>query len=1047
MKNVTYISASAGSGKTYKLTHKLADLIRDGKVKPDQVIMTTFTVKAANEMKEEAKKVLYEQNLFDEANQLDQAMIGTIHSVANALIKKYWFFLGLSPDMGVMAEEDTQFYISQSLSELPNHDELKQLHGFCERMGMQYSFFSGKTGLNYDFWKEDIEKVIAYTTNYEIDNYDRSIQESLNYIRQFVRPEVIINYTTDELKSVLDEHQKFLEGQRVSAANQERINELQRLRRSMSHPNVSWYKRLLDLLNKLTKCGPLADNMRKKLANLWHSQLVYEEQETYIRLLFHLAERWKNRFRTFKKERNLLDYNDMEKYLRDLLNNKELASEISMDYRYLFVDEYQDCSPIQVKIFDRLSELMEHSYWVGDYKQAIYRFRGSDITLTKAIVDRISTRINGCNTEPLETSYRSLPDIVEVCNETFKRTFDGVLEKKAIELNQHRKNDEHINSLRYWDLRDTEDSGLVNHIAYLVQQGVKPNDIAVLGRTNDKLNDIAQALNDNHGVPANRENVPLFEMKATPLVMALLALVASDKDSLSKATIATLTENGYDTKKLIEDKLMLDADEQRKETEYLNEVPLVKRLLELRPMLRQQSVASLIETMVIELDLYNVVKKIGLVVESTSCLNTVIQAGYAYEEHCLQMNIPATISGFMDYLMVTNPVGSGNEEGVQLHTYHGSKGLQWKYVILTQLFEKKNDPEKCVRQNIFGIHFYYAAQPSASNPYPEVFIRVMPFIYGVGNTKVPGDIQEQIVKTPLFGIVSNESLSEDNRLLYVGMTRPQDVLIMVLQKPKKGNHALQWLQDVGLDCVKPDDPKDILGVGCDFKNDTLTEEQFDGVKSYRYASEDEKMKSHRIPYQKSINGPEQKHISPSSIHEKGDLKESYNIGDRIPLGPLAGKTMADVGNCIHQLFCAIEQHIDKEPYYANLIESYGLTASLTNYGAIKQAWEQLVAWLTEKYGPATKIYHERPFTLMKEGQVFTGSIDFVWQTDDGDVLIDFKTCPMGESHILNSDSDHYAGWYAGQLDAYTNALEEAGERVLDRYIYYPVSGLLVGIAK
>ena len=138
MKNVTYINASAGSGKTYTLTHKLAELIKNGKVKPDQVIMTTFTVKAANEMKEEAKKVLYENGLFDAATQLDQAMIGTIHSVANSLIKKYWFFLGLSPDMGVLAEEDTQFYISQSLSDLPTHDELKQLHDFCENVGIQY---------------------------------------------------------------------------------------------------------------------------------------------------------------------------------------------------------------------------------------------------------------------------------------------------------------------------------------------------------------------------------------------------------------------------------------------------------------------------------------------------------------------------------------------------------------------------------------------------------------------------------------------------------------------------------------------------------------------------------------------------------------------------------------------------------------------------------------------------------------------------------------------------------------------------------------------
>lgn len=94
----------------------------------------------------------------------------------------------------------------------------------------------------------------------------------------------------------------------------------------------------------------------------------------------------------FKREKNLLDFSDMEKYMRDLLQNEEVVSEISKSYRYLFVDEFQDSSPIQVKIFDTLSDMMEHSYWVGDYKQAIYGFRGTDVELIKAVVDRISKK-------------------------------------------------------------------------------------------------------------------------------------------------------------------------------------------------------------------------------------------------------------------------------------------------------------------------------------------------------------------------------------------------------------------------------------------------------------------------------------------------------------------------------------------------------------------------------------------------------------------------------------------------------------------------------
>ena len=306
MKNVTYINASAGSGKTYTLTHTLADLISDKKVKPEQVIMTTFTVKAASEMKEEAKKVLYEKGLFEDASHLDQAMIGTIHSVANALINKYWFFLGLSPDMGVMAEEDTQFYTSQSLSDLPTQEELKLLHAFCEDFDIQYKYGSGKRGIDYDYWKNDILRVITFTTNYELESYERSIQESLDYIRQFVNPNQKSHFTKEELTAILDAQNRYAETQRESKKKQDILAEIRSMRRGTNNPTIGWYKRLAKLLSAWTNCAPEAETMREQLASIWHWPLVYEKQEAYIKLLFTLAARWKDRYSSYKKEKNLL---------------------------------------------------------------------------------------------------------------------------------------------------------------------------------------------------------------------------------------------------------------------------------------------------------------------------------------------------------------------------------------------------------------------------------------------------------------------------------------------------------------------------------------------------------------------------------------------------------------------------------------------------------------------------------------------------------------------------------------------------------------------
>jgi hypothetical protein len=132
----------------------------------------------------------------------------------------------------------------------------------------------------------------------------------------------------------------------------------------------------------------------------------------------------------------------------------------------------------------------------------------------------------------------------------------------------------------------------------------------VLNRANAPLYALAAMLNQKYGIPASREDLPFMDMKATPLILALLALLTSEKDSLAKAQIALLTEDGFGTREVIESKLMFDTDENNRPQNYLNDIPLVNRLLQLRPMLKQQSLAAQIETMIIELDLYNEVKKV-----------------------------------------------------------------------------------------------------------------------------------------------------------------------------------------------------------------------------------------------------------------------------------------------------------------------------------------------------------------------------------------------------------------------------------------------------
>lgn len=1048
MKNVTYINAGAGSGKTYTLIDRLTKLIAKKEVEPEQVILTTFTTKAANEFKEKAKAKLYESGLFEEASRLDEAMIGTVHSVCQRMIGKYWFNIGLAPEMGVMAQEDTDFYMSQSLADLPNEEEIRVLHNFAKMFAIVTAYRKGTApSIDYDFWVKDLETIIGFSTNYEISDFKRSEEESLNFIRQFVDQTCEFSIDPNEIEAVLNEHEAFLSSFKQSKANDDRLKMLRNVRRHLGDLTIKDLQDLEKTIGTPSKYGPLASAYKESFQKVWRSPMVYDMQAEVIHIIFELARRWQVQFSEFKKEKNLLDYNDMEKYMHQLVNNDQIAKEISKSYKYLFVDEFQDSSPIQVKIFDKLSDMMVRSFWVGDYKQAIYGFRGSATALTKSVVDRINDHTDGCDSTSLGTSYRSLPDIVTLNNHLFEQAFKEMLPRKNIVLEPHRKEDNCEHSLRY--MAPSAERNIACHIAKLIKDGAKANEIAVLARKNDTLDKISDDLK-RISIPSSREDVKVTETAAYNVVEPLLSIIENENDSLAKASVANQTDMAYSTGRLIDDRLQFLRDEERTESSYLTDVETIAKALALRPRLRQQSVAAMVESLIIELGLYDRLKSIDDSSFASSCLDTIISAARAYEEHCVQLNMPSTISGFKSYIETIAPTGSGDPDGVQLHTYHSSKGLQWKYVVLTSLDDSQCKQEDIIKKDLYGVHFEYAEEPSRTNPYPEVYIRLARFVYGGNNSKLPDTISSVIAADARLAKAEKARKEEASRLLYVGMTRPKDVLLIDVSSGKKGN-ALQWFKDVGIGNIVSEIPEDasrceIFGDGLPFDNYTITDEELDDMAQ----SEDESRMAPRVIKTPDMRHEEKRpprHLSPSGQKGKSRIGKIRDFSTRIPLNGHDAE-MAAVGDCIHQIFAGMEEKRSAPgPSAGDIIRSYGLEGALTDAEAVSAAWRRLAEYLESEHGEAVRTYHERPFRHEKDGQLTTGSIDLVWQTRKGDILVDFKTCPMGADIVRDEKSEHYAGLYGGQLDAYTSALEAAGETVLARYIYYPVSGLIVEVTR
>ena len=100
-------------------------------------------------------------------------------------------------------------------------------------------------------------------------------------------------------------------------------------------------------------------------------------------------------------------------------------------------------------------------------------------------------------------------------------------------------------------------------------------------------------------------------------------------------------------------------------------------------------------------------------------------------------------------------------------------------------------------------------------------------------------------------------------------------------------------------------------------------------------------------------------------------------------------------------------------------------------GAIRS----LYIYLTEKYGAATKIGHEVPFSFVrKNGQLLRGEIDLLWYTEDGVVLVDYKNI-QGEE----ANPEHYAS----QMEAYREVVESAGHKCKGIILFYATLGQII----
>jgi ATP-dependent exoDNAse (exonuclease V) beta subunit len=813
------ISAGAGSGKTYRLTQEMVALLRDG-VRASGIIATTFTTKAAAELQERVRVKLLEEGLTDAANDLTNALIGTVHGLGVKLLKRFAFEAGVSPEVVIIADEDQQALFNKSLATILTLERIQKMEHYSNRLGLNKREI-------YD-WRREVKMLTdaARANDFSFEVLEESKVKSFKSLEQFLPP---VSDLADEewntrLANLLRETiNELANGEDTTKVTSGGINNLKTALNTLSvKGGLDWYEWVK--LSKL-KVGAKSREAIQGLVQFTKEHDAHPafraDIQQFIYGIFDIAIAALQEYDLYKKQRGLIDYIDMEIHVKRLLDNPVVLEVLQSELDLLMVDEFQDTSPIQLEIFYKLSKIANHSVWVGDPKQSIYGFRGADPQLMQAIIDQTGG-IHPADIQ--EYSWRSREDIVHLTNALFTKAFSALpVEQVALKPmrtkagnpnNAHFKGEpiEMDDAIMHWHFqfdgekrmpgRPWMENCMAQAIKRLLEREklvfpkeegryrpVQPGDIAVLCRSNHECQEVAEALHRT-GLKAAISRVGLLSTAEAKLILACLKVILNKNDSLSIAEILLLASE-RSIEYIIEDRLdFLERWESGQKTErWANSDRVIQQLNDLRKQVQDLSSAEILNLLLEQLDLRRIIIRWGKSNQRMDNIDVIRQLSLQYEEACNRLHTAASLGGFLLWLNELERDGKdfqGSGEGddaINVMTYHKSKGLEWPVVICHSL-------EGRLRDNVWGLSLVAESKEvDLNNILGNRWLRY--WINPYSDQQNGTNLLEKINASPVKKEATEAALREEARLLYVGITRARDYLVFPTRAV-----ATRWLNRI-----------------------------------------------------------------------------------------------------------------------------------------------------------------------------------------------------------------------------------------------------------
>lgn len=1013
---VRLVSASAGSGKTYRLTQILEERIRSGQVRPEALVATTFTIKAAAELQERVRSRLLAAGCHDQALRLGAARIGTVNSVCSRLVSDFALDLGLSPDLRVLDDAAAKRAFRRALSRVMTSEDHVRLAGLSERM------------VAFD-WTAAVDTVVRLARDNGLSSLEESRRRSLEGLSEMLLPAGEAG--DDDLLAALLQFQRRVDVREDTTQNTEaavdRVDRcVHRLQRGRSLAWRDWAS--LARLETGAKSRPLAAPVQAAAAaHDWHPQFR-QDVEAAVTLVFDLAERSLAAYQEFKRSAGVLDFSDQEVLALGLLRDPGARDLLRAELDLVLVDEFQDTSPLQLAIFLELASLAGESVWVGDQKQAIYAFRGTDPALMDAAIASLKP-------DTLGKSYRSRPELVRLTSQVFAQALADQLPEERVALEPAVEEPPGLGPcLEYWRLAEKGSANLPVHErlattvkAFLADptsrvrdprtkevRRARPGDVAVLCFRNATCRVVAREL-ELRGVPAALPRQGLLKTSEGLLVLAGLRLWADPADTLARAELARLTcadPDAWLQAVLVGRREAFDAHD------------LVQRVLARREELRHAGPVTVLEAVLEAVDAPDWCLSWGNCERRLANLEALRGLALDYVEECRAEGrgcTPAGLVGFLGELRRAEEdeqARVAGEDAVTVTTWHGAKGLEWPVTVLYDLDQRP-------RAAALGVTVVSdRAAFDVEDPLGGRWIRYWPTPFHPAQTKAP--LLERLKDHPATAEACEKERRERLRLLYVGWTRARDVLVVAGRPRVFGALPLALLagSDGGALVSEPSGGS-LCWAGVTLPV-TVREEETVGPDRLPLVAGEAPVARGSRSYPPAV-------VLPSAAAGAGVAALAVEIGPRVAL--VGSPDMRLVGEAVHTFLAAGRADLELA---SECLARWGVAEVLSAADLVGMS-ARFTAWVESRW-PGAVWHRELPLShRLSDGSLVLGVADLVLETRDGLVLVDHKTFPGGREQAVEA-----ARGYAGQLGAYASACEAAlGRPVGERWIHLGLSGTCV----